>query len=54
MRTTYDNFHKLFSTHFHKFSNIAYKNNLYYTQKQFNVIFCFTIEIVYASLYISA
>jgi len=28
MKTAYDNFHKLFSTYFHKFSNAAYKNNL--------------------------
>jgi len=28
MKTAYDNFHKLFPTYFHKFSNIAYRNNL--------------------------
>jgi len=29
METVYDNFHKPFSTYFHKLSNIVYINNLY-------------------------
>jgi hypothetical protein len=28
MKTPYDIFHKLFSAYFHKFSKIAYENNL--------------------------
>jgi len=28
VKTVFDNFHKLFSAYFHKFSNIAYKNSL--------------------------
>jgi hypothetical protein len=50
MMTVYDNFHKLLTTYFHKFSNIAYKNNVWYLQKQFNVILVFAIKIAYASL----
>jgi len=30
---TYDNFHTIFSTYIHKFSNIVYKNNLYHIEK---------------------
>jgi len=39
MKTAYDNFHKLSSAYFHKFSYIAYKNSLQHIQKQFNFFF---------------
>jgi len=42
---TYDIVHKLFLAYFHKFSKIAYANNLY--QKQCNFNSSFSIEIAY-------
>jgi len=47
MKTAYDNFHFLFSTYFHKFCNIAYKNILLYIQKQSNFILSFAIKITF-------
>jgi len=45
-KTVYEYYYKLFL--------IAYKNNLYHIQKQFNIILSLAIKIAYASLYISA